>query len=112
MYQIYITLKRKQETQKNHYIKYNNNDNRTTNNNYPYNICKINPNDFYDLEYFKQELSVLAYSVIYPILCIIYFAFSKRVQTYYYLPSKSYKETWRDVINKLKGVKMEKKKKN
>lgn len=110
MYQIYITLKRKQETPKKIIIS---------------NIiimitgliitiiriiyAKINPNDFYDLEYFKQELSVLVYSVIYPILCIIYFAFSKRVQTYYYLPSKSYKETWRDVINKLKRSKDEKK---
>lgn len=63
----------------------------------------INPMESYNKEYFKQEFNVLLFSILYPMLCATYFTFSKRVQTYYYLPKKGYKEIWKDLINK-KGV--------
>lgn len=93
MYQIYITVKRKSDT--------------------PRKIVKSNlfmagvgvvttlariiyativPLEIYTEEYFEQEQSILVFSIIYPMIWILYFTCSKRVQTYYDLPNKTYKE--------------------
>ena len=89
MYQIYLTVKRKPETPK-----------RLVKTNILVMLigviitivriiyALIKPMEIYDKEYFKQELITLVYSVIYPLICIFYFKFSKRVQTYYYLKIK------------------------
>lgn len=89
MYQIYLTVKRKPETPK-----------RLVKTNILVMLIGviitivriiytlIKPMEIYDKEYFKQELITLVYSVIYPLICIFYFKFSKRVQTYYYLKIK------------------------
>lgn len=89
MYQIYLTVKRKPETPK-----------RLVKTNILIMLigviitiiriiyALIKPMEIYDKEYFKQELITLVYSIIYPLICIFYFKFSKRVQTYYYLKIK------------------------
>ena len=89
MYQIYLTVKRKPETPK-----------RLVKTNILVMLigviitivriiyALIKPMEIYDKEYFKQELITLVYSIIYPLICIFYFKFSKRVQTYYYLKIK------------------------
>lgn len=89
MYQIYLTVKRKPETPK-----------RLIKTNILVMLigviitiariiyALIKPMGIYNAEYFKQELIALVYSVIYPLICIFYFKFSKRVQTYYYLQIK------------------------
>ena len=89
MYQIYLTVKRKPEIPK-----------RLVKTNILVMLigviitivriiyALIKPMEIYDKEYFKQELITLVYSVIYPLICIFYFKFSKRVQTYYYLKIK------------------------
>ena len=104
MYQIYVTVQRKPETQKK-IIGANITIMATG---LIITIIRIiyawiNPMESYNKEYFKQEFNVLLFSILYPMLCATYFTFSKRVQTYYYLPKKGYKEIWKDLINK-KGV--------
>ena len=48
---------------------------------------------------------VLIFSIIYPVLWNIYFTFSERVRTYYYLPKKKYIEIFRDTkIYRLKKI--------
>ncbi len=54
--------------------------------------AKIVPLEIYTAEYFEQELSTLLFSILYPLIWMLYFTVSKRVQVYYYLPNKSYKE--------------------
>ncbi len=97
MYQIYITVRRKQDTPKK--IKISNI------------ICavassiitiarivyaKIVPLEIYTEEYFRQEISILIVGVIYPLIWILYFNFSKRVQYYYYLPERRNKKVAKD----------------
>lgn len=94
MYQIYITVKRQQETPKK-IVKSNivmlTISSGITLARIVYALIK--PMEYYTNEYFKQEFSVLMTNILYPLVWNIYFTFSKRVQTYYYLPIKTYKET-------------------
>ena len=105
MYQIYVTLKRKTDTPKK-LIRANIAIMATGLLVTAIRIIYawINPMELYDAEYFKQEFNVLLFSILYPMLCAIYFTFSKRVQTYYYLPNKSYKEIWKNLIKKRGGT--------
>lgn len=89
MYQIYITLKRKQNTPKKIIIT-----------NLIFMIsgiimtvariiyALIVPMEIYTQQYFKEEISILLFNIIYPLIWILYFKFSKRVQIYYYLPER------------------------
>lgn len=95
MYQIYRTLKRKEDTPKKIKIS-----------NYIMLVAGviltltriiyafIVPNTIFNDEYFKQEISTLILSIVYPLFWNTYFNFSKRVIVYYYLPEKTYKEMW------------------
>lgn len=94
MYQIYITVKRQQETPK-----------KLIKSNIAMLIVTsvitltriiyalIRPMEVYTNEYFKQEISILITNIFYPLIWIMYFNLSKRVQTYYYLPARSYMES-------------------
>ena len=94
MYQIYITVKKQQDTPK-----------KLIKSNIVMLIVSscitilrilyalIRPMEVYTDEYFKQEMSVLMTNILYPLIWIMYFTFSKRVQTYYYLPARTYKES-------------------
>lgn len=94
MYQIYITVKRQQETPK-----------KLLKSNIVMLISTscitlarivyalIKPMEVYTNEYFKEEISILITNILYPLIWIIYFTLSKRVQTYYYLPIKTYRES-------------------
>ena len=94
MYQIYITVKRQQETPKK-LIKSNIvmliSTSCITLVRIVYALIK--PMEIYTNEYFKQEISILITNILYPLIWIIYFTLSKRVQTYYYLPIKTYRES-------------------
>lgn len=94
MYQIYITVKRQQETPKK-LIKSNIvmliSTSCITLARIVYALIK--PMEVYTNEYFKQEISILITNILYPLIWIIYFTLSKRVQTYYYLPIKTYRES-------------------
>ncbi len=93
MYQIYIIVKRKNETPK-----------KIIRSNILMMVTGlvitlvrmiyaiVNPLKMYDQTYFKEEADVLIFSLIYPTLCIVYFTFSERVRLYYYLPKKKFKE--------------------
>lgn len=97
MYQIYITVKRKQNTPKKIIIS-----------NIIFGVsgviitiariiyAKIVPLEIYTQEYFEQENSVLIFNIIYPLIWILYFIFSKRVQVYYYLPERRKKKVAKD----------------
>lgn len=94
MYQIYITVKRKQDTPKK-LIKTNVIMLIVTS---AITIIRImyaiiRPMEVYTNEYFKQEISILITNIIYPLIWIIYFKISNRVQVYYYLPVLKYRET-------------------
>ena len=94
MYQIYITVKRQQETPK-----------KIVKSNIVMLLASssitlvrivyalIRPMEVYTNEYFKQEISILITNILYPLVWNVYFTLSKRVQTYYYLPIKTYKES-------------------
>ena len=94
MYQIYITVKRQQETPK-----------KLIKSNIVMLIATsvitlariiyalIRPMEVYTNEYFKQEISILITNIFYPLIWIMYFTLSRRVQTYYYLPARSYMES-------------------
>ena len=93
MYQIYITPKRKEDTPKK-IIRANL---IMTIAGFVITLARIiyaifSPLEIYNSEYFKQEASILLFSIIYPLIWTIYFTFSARVQTYYYMPQKNYKE--------------------
>ena len=94
MYQIYITVKRQQETPKK--IVRSNIVMLTISSSITLArivYALIKPMEYYTNTYFKQEFSVLMTNILYPLVWNIYFTFSKRVQIYYYLPIKTYKET-------------------
>ena len=111
IYQIYITLKRKDDTPKK-IIR--------TNNLYmaigfTLTLIRIiyaimNKSQQYSSWYYEQEISLLIFSIIYPAFWNIYFTFSERVRTYYYMPKKKYKEifydtkTYKFFKNKLKVI--------
>ncbi len=97
MYQIYITVRRKQNTPKKIIVS-----------NIIFGVsgiiitiariiyAKIVPLEIYTQEYFEQENSVLLFNIIYPLIWILYFIFSKRVQVYYYLPERRKKKIAKD----------------
>ena len=96
IYQIYICIKRKEDTPK-----------KIIRTNYLYMIIGFTltliriiyaliSSQEYSNTYYDQEISLLIFSIIYPVLWNIYFTFSERVRTYYYLPKKKYKEIFRD----------------
>ena len=92
-YQICITLKRKEQTPKklikSHIVMLIVNTMITlTRIIYAY----MNPSQYYTKEYFIQEANILISNITYPLVWIIYFKISKRVQIYYYLPQKKLKE--------------------
>lgn len=94
MYQIYITVKRQQETPKK-LVKSNIIMLITTSCITLSRIVHalIRPMEVYTNKYFEQEISALITNILYPFIWIMYFTLSKRVQTYYYLPKKTYKES-------------------
>ncbi len=89
MYQIYITVRRKETTPR-----------KVIRSNIiaivvgiVINVARIIyalivPLEIYTKEYFEQEISTLIFGIVYPLIWILYFTFSKRVQYYYYLHRK------------------------
>ena len=100
MYQIYRTVKRKQDTPKKIIIS-----------NIIFAVsgivmttariiyALIVPLEVYTTEYFKEEISILIFNIIYPLIWILYFKFSQRVQIYYYLPERRKKKIAKDTEN-------------